>query len=80
MGATNKEPVGKAFRYTTIGCDVFIFAFVGWFVGREIFGDGGEILGALVGSLIGILIMFLTLLYLAEIFGKKSSRRRGVRY
>ena len=71
---SDEPPVtmGRSFRYTTIGCEIIIFAFVGWIVGSYIWGPGGEILGALIGALVGIFMMFLTLFYIAGLFGQKK--------
>ncbi len=66
--------MGKAFRYTTIGCEILIFAIVGWFVGPYIFGQNGDIIGAFIGALIGTLMMFCTLFYLAGLFGRRATK------
>lgn len=73
----SEEPpmsVGRAFRYTTIACEVLVFAFIGWVLGPYVFGPGGEILGTLIGTIIGILMMFCTLFYIAGLFGQKSTK------
>lgn len=73
----SEEPpmsVGRAFRYTTIACEVLVFAFIGWIIGPYVFGPGGEILGAFIGTIIGILMMFCTLFYIAGLFGQKSTK------
>ena len=67
--------MGKAFRYTTIGCEIIIFALVGWIVGPYIFGPNGDLLGALIGALIGTLMMFCTLFYLAGVFGRRGETK-----
>ncbi|MFW9832174.1 MAG: hypothetical protein ACFFD8_10415 [Candidatus Thorarchaeota archaeon] len=64
--------IGQAFRYTTIACEVLIFALVGWIIGPYILGPGGEIIGAMIGAIIGILMMFCTLFYIAGLFGQKK--------
>jgi uncharacterized membrane protein len=64
--------MGRAFRYTTIACEILIFALVGWIIGPYIFGPGGEIIGTFIGAIIGTLMMFCTLLYLAGMFGQQQ--------
>ena len=66
--------IGRSFRYTTIACEVLIFAFIGWVVGPRIWGPGGEIMGAMIGAVVGILMMFCTLFYLAGLFGREGKR------
>ncbi|MHA2405532.1 MAG: hypothetical protein ACXADB_05425 [Candidatus Hermodarchaeia archaeon] len=63
--------MGKTFRYTTIGCEILIFALVGWIIGPYIFPQSGDIIGALIGALIGTLMMFCTLFYIAGLFGRR---------
>ncbi len=71
----NYEPpvsMNQTFRYTTIACEILIFAFVGWIIGPYIWGPGGEVIGAMIGAILGILMMFCTLFYLAGLFGQKK--------
>jgi len=80
MSEAPPEPCGRVFRYSTIGCEILIFALVGWFVGPYIFGPNGEILGMLIGILAGTVMMFLTLFYLAGLFERKprqESKKRA---
>ncbi|MFX0167767.1 MAG: hypothetical protein ACFE89_08655 [Candidatus Hodarchaeota archaeon] len=71
---SDEPPVsmGRTFRYTSIACEIIIFAFVGWIIGPAIWGPGGDILGAMIGAIIGTLMMFCTLFYLAGLFGQKK--------
>ncbi len=73
---SDEPPVsmGKAFRYTTIACEILVFAMVGWIIGPYIWGPNGQYLGALIGALVGTLMMFCTLFYLAGLFGKKEEQ------
>ena len=73
MSGEAPSTMGRAFRYTTIGCEILVFALVGWIIGPYVFGPNGEILGALIGALIGTLMMFCTLLYLAGLFGRRRT-------
>jgi len=74
MSESPPEPIGRVFRYTTIGCEILVFALVGWFVGPYVFGPRGEILGMLVGALAGTVMMFVTLFYLAGLFERKPRK------
>lgn len=74
MSGEPPSTAGKAFRYTTIGCEILIFALVGWIIGPYVFGPNGEILGALIGALIGTLMMFCTLFYLAGLIGRRGTQ------
>lgn len=65
---------GRVFRYTTIACEILVFAFVGWIIGPYIWGPNGQYLGALIGALLGTLMMFCTLFYLAGLFGRKEKQ------
>lgn len=65
--------IGRAFRYTTIGCEILIFAIVGWIIGPYVFGPNGDIIGALIGALIGTLMMFCTLFYISGVFGSREA-------
>jgi uncharacterized membrane protein len=73
---SDQPPVamGRVFRYTTIACEVLVFALVGYVIGPYIFGPGGEILGALIGAIIGTFMMFCTLFYLAGMFERKQDQ------
>ncbi len=71
MSEAPPESCGRTFRYTSIACEILIFALVGWLVGPFIFGPNGDVLGMLIGALLGILMMFITLCYLAGLFGSK---------
>jgi len=68
--------MGRAFRYTTIACEILVFAFVGWIIGPVIFGPGGEILGTLIGAVVGTFMMFCTLYYLAGGFEREPKQQR----
>ncbi|MFX0077982.1 MAG: hypothetical protein ACFE8O_01970 [Candidatus Hermodarchaeota archaeon] len=74
MSGEPPSTMGRAFRYTTIGCEILVFALVGWIIGPYVFGPNGEILGALIGALVGTLMMFCTLFYLAGLFGRRGSK------
>jgi polyferredoxin len=71
---SDQPPVssGRVFRYTSIACEILVFALVGFIIGPVIFGPGGEVLGTLIGAIIGTFMMFCTLFYLAGIFERKS--------
>ncbi|MFW9986474.1 MAG: hypothetical protein ACFFDJ_07930 [Candidatus Odinarchaeota archaeon] len=71
---SDEPPVsmGKTCRYTMIACEIFIFGLVGWVIGPYIWGPGGEYIGALIGALIGTFMMFVTLFYLAGLFGRRK--------
>ncbi len=71
---SDQPPVsmGQAFRYTTIACEILIFALVGWIIGPYIWGPNGQYIGALIGALVGTFMMFCTLFYLAGMFGRKK--------
>jgi hypothetical protein len=73
---SDEAPVstGRVFRYTTIACEIFIFALVGWIIGPYIWGPGGQYIGALIGAIIGTIMMFCTLFYLAGMFGGRKDR------
>jgi len=64
--------MGKTFRYTSIACEILVFALVGWIIGPYIWGPNGQYIGALIGALFGTLMMFCTLFYLAGLFGRKN--------
>ncbi|MDO8124179.1 MAG: hypothetical protein Q6364_07335 [Candidatus Hermodarchaeota archaeon] len=63
---------GRVFRYTSIACEILIFALVGWIIGPYIWGPNGQYIGALIGALIGTIMMFCTLFYLAGMFGRRK--------
>ncbi len=63
---------GRVFRYTTIACEILIFALVGWIIGPYIWGPNGQYIGALIGAIVGTLMMFCTLFYLAGMFGRRK--------
>jgi len=71
---SDEPPVslGKGCRYTTIACEILIFAFIGWVIGPAIWGPNGQYLGALIGALVGTFMMFCTLFYLAGMFGRSK--------
>ena len=73
---SDEPPVtmGRSFRYTTIACEILIFAFVGWIIGPYIWGPGGEIIGAMIGAIAGTFMMFCTLFYLAGLFGRRGKQ------
>jgi hypothetical protein len=74
MDMSDEPPVsmGQAFRYTTVACEILIFALVGYIIGPYIWGPNGQYIGALIGALIGTFMMFCTLFYLAGLFGRKK--------
>ena len=76
MSEAPPESCGRTFRYTTIACEVIVFAFVGWVVGPFFFGPGGDVLGMLIGALIGTLMMFITLFYISGVFRRESSQAK----
>lgn len=63
---------GRVFRYTTIACEILVFALVGWIIGPYIWGPNGQYIGALIGAIVGTLMMFCTLFYLAGMFGRRK--------
>ena len=74
MSVPPSDSCGRTFRYTTIACEVLIFAFVGWIIGPFIFGPGGDVLGMFIGAIIGIIMMFLTLFYISGLLGGTPSK------
>jgi len=74
MSGEAPSTMGRAFRYTTIGCEILVFALVGWIIGPYVFGPNGELLGALIGALVGTLMMFCSLFYLAGLFGRRRTK------
>lgn len=75
MSTAPPDSCGRSFRYTSIACEILVFALVGWLVGPFIFGPNGDIVGMLIGALAGTLMMFITLCYLAGLFGRKRGER-----
>jgi hypothetical protein len=75
MSMAPPDSCGRTFRYTSIACEILIFALVGWLVGPYLFGPNGDVLGMLIGAIIGTLMMLLTLCYLAGLFGRKREER-----
>ncbi|MFX1474204.1 MAG: hypothetical protein ACFFCO_01835 [Promethearchaeota archaeon] len=71
----DSDTCARTFRYSSIACEILIFGLVGWFVGPYIFGPGGDVLGAFIGAMIGTLMMFITLFYIAGVFGKGKQKQ-----
>ena len=75
MSEAPSDSCARTFRYSSIACEILVFALVGWFVGPYVFGmPGGDVLGMFIGAIFGTFFMFLTLFYLAGVFGQKGKQ------
>jgi len=61
--------MGRAFWYLGITITIPIMAFAGYIVGRHY---GQEILGALVGTLLGTFLVWMDMLKLGGLLGRKK--------
>jgi hypothetical protein len=65
---SRETQTGKAFWYLGITATIPIMAFAGYIVGREYHQ---EFLGALAGTLLGTLIMWIDMLKLGGVLGRR---------
>ncbi len=63
MSSAERLPYAVGFKFLGIALDILIFAFIGYFIGKNF---NQEVLGALIGALFGTALTWYYLLRLAR--------------